>query len=56
MLSDTGLRLAGCVMNYTEAGITGYGYGYSYGRYGYGKYGKYGTSKYTEKTQGGTNH
>ena len=53
MLSDTGLRLAGWVMNYGEAGITGYGYGYGYGygRYGYSKYGKYGKSSYVKETE-----
>lgn len=53
MLTDTGLRLVGCVLNRAEVGITGYGsgYGYGYGRYGYGKYGKYGKygSKYVSK-------
>lgn len=45
MLSDSGLRLAGCVLNCAEVGITGYGngYGYGYGRYGYGSYGRYGS-------------
>lgn len=57
MLSDTGLRLVGCVFNRAETGITGhrYGYGYGYGYYGrysrYGKYGKYGKySKYASSS------
>lgn len=40
MFSGTGIRMLGCVLNATTAGITGSGYGY--GRYGYGKYGAYG--------------
>ena len=51
LLYDAGLSIAGCVLNYTEAGAVsrygygGYGYGYGYGKYGrYGKYGKYGKS------------
>ena len=40
MFSGTGVRMLGCVLNATTAGITGSGYGY--GRYGYGKYGAYG--------------
>ena len=47
LLADSGLELAGCMLNYAQTGITGYtsGYGYGYGgRYGgrYGRYGKYG--------------
>lgn len=41
MLTDANLHIAGCILNYAEAGITGYGYG-SYGKYG--KYGKYGSA------------
>lgn len=57
MLTDTGLRLTGCVLNYAEVGITGYGYGLGYGYGGYGRYGKYGKygkygSKYTRKSRG----
>ena len=43
-LSDAGLRLVGCILNYADTGVVG-GYGrysrYGYGRYGYG-YGRYG--------------
>lgn len=43
LLTDTGLRLTGCVLNQAETGITGYGYGSGYGYGGrYGSYGKYG--------------
>ncbi|MBQ9064274.1 MAG: polysaccharide biosynthesis tyrosine autokinase [Blautia sp.] len=45
LLSDTGLSLTGCVLNYTQAGITGYVYGYGYG-YGSGRYGRYGRYGY----------
>lgn len=39
-LSQTGVHMAGCVLNCARAGITSYGkYGYGYGGYGYG-YGK----------------
>lgn len=41
LLSDTGLKLTGCVLNYTQAGLSGYMYGYGYG-YGSGRYGRYG--------------
>ena len=45
MLSGTGCKLLGFVLNHAEAG-GGYGYGrYGYGRYGYGRYG-YGKSGY----------
>lgn len=45
-LSETGVHIAGCVLNYTRAGLSSYGrgkygYGYGYGSYGYG----YGYSK-----------
>lgn len=33
ILHDTGLRLAGCVLNGTERGIMDYAYGYGYGDY-----------------------
>ena len=42
MLTDTDLHIAGCILNYAETGIMGYG-SYGYGRYG--KYGKYGYSE-----------
>ena len=60
ILYDSGLEIAGCVLNYTQGGFVtrysygGYGYGH-YGRYGrtgrygkYGKYGNYGTGKAEE--------
>lgn len=51
LLTDTGLRLAGCLLSYAESGIASHSYGY--GRYGsYGKYGKYGKyeSKYSQQS------
>ena len=52
LLSDTGLRIMGCVLNNVDTGLIasygrysryGYGYGYGYGhRYGYGRYSRYG--------------
>lgn len=59
MLTDAGLRLAGCVLNCAEIGITGYGngYGYGYGLYGYRSYGDYGRygkkngSKYMRRSE-----
>lgn len=42
MLTDTELHITGCILNYAETGIMGYG-SYGYGRYG--KYGKYGYSE-----------
>lgn len=43
-LSQTGIHMAGCVLNCVRAGLStygkgkyGYGYGYGYGGYGYGK-------------------
>lgn len=42
MLTDTELHIAGCILNYAETGIMGYG---SYGYRRYGKYGKYGYSE-----------
>ena len=49
LLTDSGLRLCGCVLNCCEAGITGYGgYGYKYG-YGYGRYGTYGKYEKSRK-------
>lgn len=56
-LSQTGVHMAGCVLNYVKAGISSYGrrkYGYGYGSYGYG-YGqksserRYGRSRNAEK-------
>ena len=42
LLSDTGLRIVGCVLNNVDTGVVA-GYGryarYGYGRYGYGRYG-----------------
>ena len=53
LLYDTGLKLTGCILNYTAAGTIsrlryGYGgYGYGYGRYrSYGSYG----GKYTKES------
>jgi len=37
-LSETGVHMAGCVLNYARAGISSYGRG----KYGYGGYGSYG--------------
>ena len=34
MLTDSGLRIAGCILNQSENGIVGYGSGYGYGLYG----------------------
>lgn len=46
ILSQSGLSMAGCVINGETAGIGSYGYGrYGYGRYGYG-YGRYGYGRY----------
>ena len=49
ILSDSGLQVAGCLMNYTQASVAdyayGYGYGYGSGRYG-SKYGRYGGGRY----------
>lgn len=42
MLTDTELHIAGCILNYAETGLMGYG-SYGYGRYG--RYGKYGYSE-----------
>ena len=50
LLSDTGLRIMGCVLNNVDTGLIAsygrysrYGYGYGYGhRYGYGRYSRYG--------------
>lgn len=43
LLYDTGLKLTGCVLNYTVAGaITRLSYGYGRYGYGYGRYGRYG--------------
>jgi Mrp family chromosome partitioning ATPase len=44
MLSETGLRIVGCVLNNMDTGIVG-GYGH-YSRYGYGRYGGYGYGRY----------
>lgn len=46
LLTDSGLKLTGCMLNYTQMGLSGYSYGYSnYGHYGrYGRYGRYGSS------------
>ena len=58
LLSDTGVRILGYVINSESASIGSYGYGrygygnYGYGKYGYhkyGKYGKYGGYGYGEK-------
>lgn len=64
LLYDTGLKLTGCVLNYTAAsaisrlsyGYGKYGYGYGrYGRYGYGGYGRrsgyYGTGKAVDEEE-----
>lgn len=43
LLTDTGTRILGYVINSEEMTIGSYGYGrYGYGNYGYGRYGKYG--------------
>ena len=44
MLSETGLRIVGCVLNNMDTGVVG-GYGH-YSRYGYGRYGGYGYGRY----------
>ena len=42
LLYDSGLEMAGCILNYVEPGVASrFGYGYGYG-YGYGRYGRYG--------------
>ena len=67
MLSETGLRIVGCVLNNVDTGIVGgygryarygygrYGYGYGryYGRYGYGygRYSGYGSGKHRPSSQ-----
>ena len=41
-LAQTGVHIAGSVLNYAKAGLSSYGrskYGYSYGSYGYSSYG-----------------
>ena len=38
MLSGTGVKMIGCILNGTQSGFAGSGYG----RYGYGRYGGYG--------------
>ena len=40
LFPGSGVKMLGCVLNATEAGLTGSGYGY--GNYGYGRYGGYG--------------
>lgn len=57
-LSESGLRLVGCVLNNADTGIVaGYGrysrYGYGYGRYGYGygRYSRYGYGYGRKKSQ-----
>ena len=57
LLADSGLEIAGCMLNYAQAGISdyayGYGYGYGSGRYGsrYGKYGGYGQKRRRRERQ-----
>ena len=47
LLSDTGVRILGYVINSESASIGSYGYGrYGYGNYGYGKYGYHKYGKY----------
>lgn len=53
ILGASGIQVCGCILNQVRSGIEGYGYGYGkygygrYGRYGYGYgYGKYGYGKY----------
>lgn len=41
-VSRYGMTFTGCILNQTQVGLSGYGYGkygYGYGKYGYGKYG-----------------
>ena len=40
LFPGSGVKMLGCVLNATEAGLTGSGYGY--GNYGYGRYGGHG--------------
>lgn len=57
MLTGTGCKLLGGILNHAETGGYGYGYGYGYGRYGYGRYGygRYGKYGYgTEESDGKT--
>ncbi len=42
-LSESGVKMLGCVLNGAESGLGGYGHNYGYGYGGYGKYGKYGS-------------
>lgn len=50
LLYDTGLKLTGCVLNYTAAGaISRLSYGYGRYGYGYGRYGRYGSYGYSGK-------
>lgn len=57
------MTFAGCVLNQTQVGITGYGYGkygkyygkYAYSRYGgYGRYGSYGKYGYGQNRDSGS--
>lgn len=41
-LSESGVKMLGCVLNGAESGLGGYGHNYGYGYGGYGKYGSYG--------------
>ena len=51
LLYDTGLKLTGCVLNYTAAGaISRFTYGYGRYGYGYGRYGRYGGYGYGKKS------
>lgn len=55
LLSDSGTRLMGCVLNGSQGSRGGYGYGYGYGYGGY--YGKYSSrhgKRMEEKDKGGT--
>ena len=51
LLYDTGLKLTGCVLNYTGASaISRLSYGYGRYGYGYGRYGRYGSYGYGRKS------
>lgn len=42
LISSTNTKILGCVLNGASSGMSGYGYNYGYGRYGYSRYGRYG--------------
>lgn len=57
LLYDTGLKLTGCVLNYTAAGaISRLSYGYGKYGYGYGRYGRYGYGYGRKSGYYGTGH